>query len=120
MSDPAQGMPAWLSLAWDAPQSVSGVEFIFDSGLHRPMTLTQSVEYYKMMQWGTGQQELPRRFDVEMLVNGGWKLLQHVELNWQRRWTHHFEAPATLDALRIIVHETWGLDHARIVGAAVY
>ena len=120
MSDPAQGMPAWLSLAWDAPQSVSGVEFIFDSGLHRPMTLTQSVEYYKMMQWGAGQQELPRRFDVEMLANGGWKLLQHVELNWQRRWTHHFEAPAMLDALRIIVHETWGLDHARIVGAAVY
>lgn len=120
MSDPAQGLPAWLELAWDAPQDVSGVEFVFDSGLHRHMTLTQSVEYYKMMQWGTGQQELPKRFDVEMLVNGQWQLLQHVELNWQRRWTHRIETPATPSALRITVHETWGLDHARVVGVAVY
>lgn len=120
MSEPAQGLPAWLALNWDAPQRVSEVEFVFDSGLHRHMTLTQSVEYYKMMQWGTGQQELPKRFDLEMLVNGKWQLLQHVELNWQRRWTQRLETPVTLNALRITVHETWGLDHARVVGVAVY
>ena len=116
MSRPEAGLPAWLELRWEEEQAVSEIELVFDSGLHRHLTLTQSKAYAEQMIWGTGQPELVRSFRVEVRgTEGDWTLLQEVEENWQRRWCYRLPEPVKIRQLRVTVTATWGLDHARIV-----
>ncbi|OAI57996.1 pyridine nucleotide-disulfide oxidoreductase, partial [Verrucomicrobiaceae bacterium SCGC AG-212-N21] len=35
MSDPADGLPAWLEVRWDEPVKIREIVLIFDTGLHR-------------------------------------------------------------------------------------
>lgn len=121
MSDPADGLPASMELQWEQTQRISEIELVFDSGLHRHLTLSQSESYADRMFWGTGQPELVKDFQVEARnANGEWEVLQQVEGNWQRRWRFSPATPTHWDRLRITVKGTWGLDHARIVRVAVY
>lgn len=118
MSAPAASLPAWLELRWEEPVAVGEVEIIFDSGLHRTLTLSQSEGVYRNLIWGTGQLELVKSYRVEAEVAGRWVAVAEVAENWQRRASHGVEGnPCT--ALRITVEATWGLDHARIVQVRV-
>lgn len=120
MSRPEAGLPAWLELNWEVPQTVSELELVFDTGLHRHLTLSQSKAYADQMIWGTGQPELVRDFRVEICkADGGWELLQEVKGNWQRRWRCQLPKATVLRQLRVTVTATWGLDHARIVNIFV-
>jgi hypothetical protein len=118
MSDPSQGLPAWLEFRWPEEREVHRLQFVFDSGLHRKLTLTMSSQIASKMIWGTGQPELVKAFCVEYLGKGGqWQTLAAVPLNWQRRWVYVLPKPVRTRAIRIQVTETWGLDHARIISA---
>lgn len=119
MSDPAKGLPARLELRWDAPVEPIEVQLIFDTALHRPLTLTHSDGYAERMRWGTPQPETVRDYTIEGYVDGGWRTLAEVDGNYQRRRMHRID-PTPLTALRITTTATNGLDHARICEIRVY
>ncbi len=120
MSNPTDGLPAILELAWDQPIQPGHIEFIFDSGMHRLLTLSHSDAYMKSMVWGRGQPETVRDYQVEGRVLGNWQILVEVADNYQRRRTHRIEGCGPIDRLRIRVKATNGLDHARICEVRFY
>ncbi len=119
MSDPANGLPAWLELRWETPISAQQIDLTFDSALQRYMTHTHSDEYQKRMHDGI-QPELPKRFRLEVGTAEGWKPLAEEKDNWKRRYRYRADSPQEIQALRISIDETHGLDHARIVRVSVY
>ncbi len=120
MSDPSQGLPAWLEFRWPQEREVRELQIVFDSGLHRRLTLTMSSQIASKMIWGTGQPELVKSFSVEYQTReGDWRPLTEVALNWQRRWTYRLVKLVQAQAIRVQVTETWGVDHARIISVWV-
>jgi hypothetical protein len=119
MSDPAAGLPAWLELRWPEPVTIREVGLVFDTGLHRHLTLTQADGYVQRMHWGAAQPETVRDYVVEVEGAGGWREVAGVEGNYHRRRVHRFER-ATTPALRIRVLATNGIDHARIFEVRAY
>jgi hypothetical protein len=120
MSEPADGLPAALKLSWTEPVTVSTVQIIFDTGLHRILTLSHSDKLTARMRWGTAQPETVADYSVEGRVNGSWTGLREVKNNHQRRNVIRLDQPVTLSDLRITVLRTHGIDHARICEVRVY
>lgn len=118
MSDPAAGLPAWIELRWPSPVTAGEVQLIFDTGLHRPLTLTQCDAYAAKMAWGRPQPEVVTDYRVEVETSAGWLLVEAVVGNWQRRRVHRFPA-TSIHAVRVVVAATGGLDHARVVEVRV-
>lgn len=114
VSDPAQGLPAWIELRWSDYVLVDQIEIVFDSGLHRYLTLSQSDAYFRAMIWGTGQPELVQSYRMEVEGEKGWEGVVEVAENWQRRAIHQLGV-REIRAVRILVDSSWGIDHARIV-----
>jgi hypothetical protein len=109
-------LPAWLEVTWDEPVIISRIQIIFDSGLHRLLTLSQADGYTRKMIWGRPQPEMVADYRVSVLQPGGeWRLVAAVTGNHQRRRAHKLENGVSATALRIEVSATHGLDHARIV-----
>ncbi|MEA3366340.1 MAG: FAD-dependent oxidoreductase, partial [Candidatus Hydrogenedentes bacterium] len=114
MSDPAPGLPAWLELHWEQPVPVSEVQLIFDTGMHRVLTLTHSDAYAARMKWGQPQPETVRDYSIELNSNGKWQSVAEIKNNCQRRRVHKVKPSGHVSALRVNVAATNGLDHARI------
>jgi len=120
MSQPAAGLPAWLELRWTEPVSIRQVELIFDTGLHRHLTLTQAEGFARRMLWGQAQPETVR--DYRLLAETGsglWQDLVQVAGNYQRRRVHAFSA-VSARSVRLQVEATNGLDHARLCEIRAY
>ncbi|MBE2203435.1 MAG: FAD-dependent oxidoreductase [Chthoniobacterales bacterium] len=116
MSEPC--LPAWLEFTWTTPQTINRIEFVFDSGLHRRLTMSHCEAIASQMTWGTGQPEMVRAFSLAQQDEAGeWHAVWQESLWWQRRWARDFPEPLRTRALRITIHETWGCDHARIISA---
>lgn len=116
MSDPACGWPAWIQLEWDEPQSISQVRLIFDTGLHRHLTLSHHDGYTAKMQWGHPQPETVRDYDLDCHITAtGWQTLAQVRGNYQRLNQHTLPDGSRVTALKITVHSTNGIDHARLI-----
>ncbi len=121
MSDPAVGLPAWLELRWSDPIEVAQVQLVFDTGLHRVLTLTQSDDYAARMQWGRAQPETVADYEIALDVGGDeWSPVVSVTGNYQRRRVHDLMPCAGVRALRLMVTGTNGLDHARVCEVRVY
>ena len=120
MSDPNQPLPQWIELAWNSSVTIGRVELIFDTGMHRVLTLTQSDAYAASMQWGRPQEETVRDYSVEYLVENRWETSIEVCNNYQRKRVHVFAAPIISSTLRLVVKSTNGLDHARVCELRVY
>jgi hypothetical protein len=120
MSDPEQSLPASLELRWEKPISIKQVQLIFDTGMHKALTLSHSDGYVAKMQWGAPQPQTVRDYDVQILQDGDWKTVRTVKDNYQRRNVLNLEEEVTSDALRIVVNATNGLNHARINEVRVY
>lgn len=114
LSDPAAGLPAWLQLEWPAEIAVNEIQLVFDTGLHRHLTLSHHDGYTSKMEWGRPQPETVRDYTIQVLVDGEWEPLVEVSGNYQRVRRHAVE-PRAIRALRINVTATNGLDHARIM-----
>ena len=100
---------------------MSEVQLIFDTGLHRFLTLSQADGYTARMEWGRPQPETVRDYRLEAKIGGEWRVI-HTEVgNYQRRRVHRLaDAGAPASALRVVVTATHGLDHARICEVRVY
>lgn len=122
MSEPAAGLPATLELRWATPVAVREIQLIFDTGLHRFLTLSQADGYTARMDWGRPQPETVRDYRIEVESAGAWRAV-HAEVgNYQRRRVHRLAAEhgESVAALRVVVTATNGLDHARICEVRVY
>ncbi len=120
MSDPAAGLPAWLRLDWPTPVEVGEIRLTFDTGMHRPLTLTHSDAYAASMAWGRPQPETVADYRLEALVDGSWRELAAPVDNYQRLRVHRLAAPVRARAVRVTVTRTQGLDHARVVEVRAY
>ena len=120
MSDPGRGVPAWIELRWAAQVRVAQVELIFDTGLHRQLTLTMSEHHTRNQVWGQPQPETVRDYRIEGLVGGEWQTLASVSGNYQRKRGHRLDGVVTIEAMRVVVLATNGLDHARICEIRAY
>ena len=120
MSDPGEGMPAWLELRWEKPVRLGEVRVVFDTGMHRALTLSHSDAYSERMQWGVPQAETVANYRIEGCVGGEWVVLEEVEGNYQRLRIHRLEGTPEVEALRVTVLRTNGLDHARVCEMRVY
>lgn len=121
ISDSAEGLPARLMLNWDATIEVNEVVLVFDTGMHRHLTLSQHDGYTESkMKWGVAQPESVRDYQIEgQLSGGGWKSLAEVKGNHQRLRRHAIEPAGMFDALRVVVTATNGTASARICGVRV-
>lgn len=121
MSDPAAGLPAWLALSWDRPIRPREVRLVFDTGMHRILTQTHCDAYANRMQWGRAQEETVRHYTVAgRRGDGEWQDFVEVKDNYQRLRVHVVPEAIEVDALRVTVHATHGLDHARVMEVRVY
>lgn len=120
MSDPKAGLPATLELEWDVPVQPREIQLIFDTGLHRHLTLSHHDGYTSKMQWGAPQAETVRDYQIEACDGKTWFLLTEVEGNFQRRRMHAVELTSSVSAIRVVVTASNGIDHARICEVRVY
>jgi hypothetical protein len=113
MSDPNVPLPAWIELAWAEPVAPTSVQLIFDTGLHRVLTFSHADDYVRRMFWGVPQPETVRDYTIEGRSSGRWQRLVEVRGNYQRRRVHPLSG-RLIEALRVTVTATQGLEHARI------
>lgn len=114
MSDPAQGLPAWIQFDWDSPVSLWEIQIVFDTGMHRHLTLSHHDGYTAKMIWGRPQPETPSNYLVELRIDGDWRLLGEASECHERRWRHRLPRTVMVQGVRITVTGTNGIDHARI------
>jgi hypothetical protein len=120
MSDPAAGLPAWIELRWPTAVAVREVQVVFDTGLHRFLTLSQADGYTARMHWGQPQPETVCDYRLEVETAAGWRILHNERGNYQRRRLHPFPCVESTLALRLVIESTHGLDHARVCEVRVY
>ncbi|HAW30263.1 MAG TPA: pyridine nucleotide-disulfide oxidoreductase [Planctomycetaceae bacterium] len=120
LSDPAEGLPATLLLEWEKSVTVQKLQLIFDTGLHRHLTLSHHDGYTAKMQWGTPQPETVRDYQIEVHDGSDWQQIVNVTGNYQRRRVHQLESEITGKQLRIVVTATNGVDQARVCEVRVY
>ncbi len=114
MSDPESGFPAWLQFEWPENISLNEIRLVFDTGQHRHLTLSHHDGYTSSMQWGCPQEETVRDYDIEVRDADTWLELKKVRGNYQRLNQHDLDPGLAINAIRIVVHGSNGLDHARI------
>ncbi|QDT41589.1 FAD dependent oxidoreductase [Gimesia alba] len=120
MSEPTDGLPASLLLEWETPIEVREVQLIFDTGLHRHLTLSHHDGYTSKMVWGAAQPETVRDYSIEVFDGTDWKSMVSVTDNYQRRRVHPVETQLSVSQFRVVVTATNGIDHARICEVRVY
>lgn len=106
--------PAWIRFEWDVPQRLSEVQIIFDTGMHRHLTLSHHSGYTSKMMWGQPQPETVSDYSIEVLRDGKWQSVCRVTDNYQRLRRHVLPANTSTKSMRILVSKTHGMDHVRI------
>lgn len=120
MSDPANGLPAWIQLEWEKPVSFSEIRIVFDTGLHRELTLSMSGKTTAKMCWGKPQPETVRDYRIEACDESGrWHSVADATGNFRRLVIHRLPDPVTTQRLRVVVEKTNGVPEARILEVRV-
>ncbi len=120
MSDALAGFPVSIQLDWSREIEPRELRIVFDTGLHRHLTLSHHDGYTSQMQWGKPQPETVRDYLVEANGEEGWVPLFNIRGNYQRLRSHQLILASPIRALRITVQSANGLDHARICELRVY
>jgi hypothetical protein len=113
-------LPATLTLEWDAPPTVREIRLVFDTGLHRELTLSMCNAVARRLLWGQPQPETVKDYRIEGLVNGQWTAILTEKDNFLRHRIHRLPKPVEASALRLTVESTNGADHARVCEMRVY
>ena len=110
---------AWIELTWNEPQSIAHVQLVFDTGFHRPLTLTSQHRVRERMEIGP-QPETVRDYTLTLVKADGTETVVAEEKdNYQRLRRHRFEA-IEATALRLTIHATNGADEARLYELRCY
>lgn len=113
-------LPATLEIRWSAPVSFREVVLVFDTGLHRLLTLSQADGYTQKMLWGRPQPETVRDYELSVESSTGWQTIETTQNNHQRLRRHFLPERMTTTALRLHITATNGLNHARVVEVRAY
>lgn len=119
MSEPESGLPAWIQFDWKDPVEIGELRLVFDTGLHRHLTLSHHDGYTSRMRWGQAQPETVRDYRIEAKTEAASVELESVEGNYQRLRIHRWPQPVRANSLRITVTATNGIDHARICSVQI-
>lgn len=115
----SDALPASLEIRWSQPVALREIMLIFDTGLHRLLTLSMADGYTQKMHWGSPQPETVSDYELSIETPAGWHTLVSIQNNYQRRRAHTFE-PQQTAALRLTVTATHGHDRARVVELRAY
>jgi len=108
-SGDGERLPQWIELAWDAPQTLSVVQCVFDTDLN--MSLPKQRDAFPDV--------CVRGYRIECEVDGRWKRVAGDRLNFQRFRSHRFD-PVTTHKLRLTVEYTHGAPFARVFEIRAY
>jgi hypothetical protein len=108
MSDPAQKLPASLTLAWEKPIRFNCVEIVFDTNMNRRVRLP----FYRYP-------ECVKEYSLEIADGGAWETVAAESDNYMRRRVHRFDT-VTSDRLRMNVLGANGVPNARVYEVRVY
>jgi len=120
MSSPSEPLPQWIQLSWNEVTNIGRIELVFDTGMHRILTLSHSNEYSAKMQWGMAQRETVHSYRIEYKTGSTWKQIITVRNNFERKRVHRLSENIITNDIRIVVLETYGEKSARIVEIRVY
>ena len=111
---------ATLDLAWEKPRKIAEVQFTFDSGFPRELTLSSSDTISRGI-IRAAQPETVRDYRLLYRKPGSsdWTELKTVKGNHQRLNRHKF-APVEVSALRLEVTATNGHEYARVFEVRCY
>ncbi len=118
ISDPQKGFPQWLELRFREPLRIREIHLVFDTGLHRALTLTHSDGYNNRMVRGP-QPETVRDYDLFLLSGESARPIAEVTGNYQRKRIHRFD-PQTADGIRLTVKTTNGDPFAKVFEVRAY
>ncbi len=118
ISDPQERFPAWLELRFRQPARIREVHLVFDTGLHRPLTLTHSDRFNDKMIRGP-QPETVRDYELRAISADARKTVIKVQGNYQRKRVHHFD-PISAGGIRLLIHATNGDPSARVFEVRAY
>ncbi|MBL8173543.1 MAG: FAD-dependent oxidoreductase [Bryobacterales bacterium] len=105
-------LPATLELRWPTPQQISEVHLIFDTGLHRELTLSMSDAFQTRMIRGP-QPETASHYTLETAAQS-----IAVEGNYLRHRRHILNTETA--TLRLTIHQAHGVPEARLYAIRVY
>lgn len=108
-------LPAWIELAWPAPQAIAEIHLTFDSGFERELTLSASDSTTSKLVRGP-QPELVR--DYDLLLDD--QIVVSVTNNFVRKRVHALPSPVSARRLRLLVKSTHGVDHVRVFEIRAY
>ena len=120
MSKQGHKFPEYIELIWPKQITVGEIQIIFDSGMHRVLTLSHSDAYVDKMIWGYPQPELVKDYLIEGFLDGNKIPILKILNNYQRKNSHVLDSVFVLDRIRITVLSTNGIDHARINEVRIY
>lgn len=108
LSDPAQGLPAWLELRFPGPVRMNQIQITFDTDTNRriPLPLFRYPECVK-------------QYEIAISQGNGWNTIVQENDNYFRRRVHSIDA-VTASRLRINILETNGSPQAHIYEVRVY
>jgi hypothetical protein len=116
----AEELPAWIRFDWSEPQPLSALQLVFDTGLHRHLTLSHHDGYTSKMLWGRPQPETVSDYAVQVDDQGEWSTVCTVADNFQRLRRHCFPRGIVTRSIRILVTLSNGIDHARIMEVRIH
>lgn len=108
-------LPAWIELAWPAPQTIAEIHLTFDSGFERELTLSASDSTTSKIVRGP-QPELVR--DYTLLLDD--QPVVTLTDNHLRKRVHRLAAPVAARRLRLVVQSTHGVPGARVFEIRAY
>ena len=123
----SQGLPAWIELRWQRPQTISKVHLTFDTGFQRELTLTMSDRFSAQMVRGP-QPETVKDYCLEFASaqsdqqpsTGSMAASLQIRDNCLGRRVHNLPEPVVASALRLVVGATHGAPEARVFEIRVY
>ncbi|MEW6358884.1 MAG: FAD-dependent oxidoreductase [Planctomycetota bacterium] len=110
VSDPAQPLPQAVTLDLGSPRTFNAVYLTFDTYLHVEARSFPGLSKVK---------ECVSDYEIQVEQKGGWKTVETVVGNYQRRRIHRFK-PVNARKVRINVTKTNGSSTARIYEVRIY
>ena len=117
----SEELPAWLELEWADKMELNEIRLVFDTGLHRVLTLLHdrtSLAYNEDMVWAA-QPETVKDYRITYWSGNNWLEIVCVKNNYQRLRIHSFTMIET-SKIRVEVLQTNGPQQARICQIQCY
>ena len=108
----------YIDLTWPKAQTISHVEFTFDTGLNRHLRLSGENSTMKNQKRGP-QPETLKDYTVELYKGNSLVKKEDVTDNFLRKVTHNFEA-LSVDKIRVIAKKAHADENARIFEIRCY